>query len=668
MLATGTELGGYRIEGILGRGGMGIVYEAMQLSLSRTVALKLLAAELSHDGDFRDRFRREARSQAVIEHAHIVPVFEAGELPEGLYIAMRLVRGPNLKQLIVGGELDPQRAVRILTPIGDALDAAHEAELIHRDIKPQNILVGRRDHAFLADFGLTKGKSDTGYTRTGQLMGTVDYVAPEQIKGELATGASDIYALAAVAYECLVGRPPFTRPTELATLYAHVSDPPPRASVENPALPAAVDEVLAAGLAKSPADRPTSGLELIGAIDRAIGGSRAPAVTAPDSNGTATTVKQLPSSDEVPTVPVVEAPPEAAPGQPTEIVSRSGVPTRDDLRRDWTPEHAAAAAEADAARQERVAEPPPPKHEPKARRPFPIAVAAIAAVALASVLGIVLGGSGGEEPATRPAPERAAVTAGAVGFQAPAGWTNADGAEIAPLRFKGDVAGARDEEAVIAAGITDGKDLALLPPDLVERLDGRARRTPVRLGELQAYRYDDLRPRGSTAPITLFVSPTSEGVVTLACQNAGGEACGAAAATLEVEGAQPVDLGPRPAYAKAVGGALSELAAKRAGAAKRLASASRPGPQADAAADLSRAYQAAGRRIGRAPVSALEALVHPQLVRAVTKARRQWQALGKAARSYKPKAYAARRAKVRGAEQQVGAAVAALARLGYEVR
>jgi serine/threonine protein kinase len=225
MLATGTEVGNYRIEGVLGRGGMGVVYEAIQLSLTRTVALKVLAAELSDDSGFRDRFRREARTQAIIEHAHIVPIYEAGELEEGLYIAMRLVRGPNLKQVIAAGDLPPERALKILLAVGDALDVAHDAELIHRDIKPQNILIGRNDHAFLADFGLTKGKSDTGYTRTGQLMGTLDYVAPEQIKGELATSASDIYALAAVAYECLVGRPPFTRPTELATLYAHVSDP-----------------------------------------------------------------------------------------------------------------------------------------------------------------------------------------------------------------------------------------------------------------------------------------------------------------------------------------------------------------------------------------------------------------------------------------------------------
>ena len=255
VLATGTEIGGYRVESVLGRGGMGVVYEATQLSLSRTVALKLLAGDLAEDGAFRDRFRREARLQAAIEHPHIVSVYEAGEFDGGLFIAMRLVRGTDLKRLVRSGELAPDRAVGILLAVADALDTAHESGLIHRDVKPQNILVGGRDHAYLADFGLTKGASDTGYTRTGQLMGTLDYVSPEQIGGGDAGRPSDIYALAAVAFECLCGRAPFARPTEAAVLYAHMAEPPPSASAERPGLPAAVDSVLARGLAKAPAER-----------------------------------------------------------------------------------------------------------------------------------------------------------------------------------------------------------------------------------------------------------------------------------------------------------------------------------------------------------------------------------------------------------------------------
>src|SRR3954467_9937380 len=173
---------------------MGVVYEATQLSLDRTVALKLLATNLGDDPAFRERFRREGLLQAGLEHPNIVTVYEAGESEHGLFMAMRLVRGPNLKDMILSRELDAGRTLRILRPIAEALDSAHEAGLIHRDIKPQNILVGSPDRASLADFGLTKGIDDAGLTQTGQFVGTIDYIAPEQIRGEPATGMCDIYA------------------------------------------------------------------------------------------------------------------------------------------------------------------------------------------------------------------------------------------------------------------------------------------------------------------------------------------------------------------------------------------------------------------------------------------------------------------------------------------
>ena len=171
MLTTGTEVGGYRIEGILGQGGMGVVYEATQLSLNRRVALKVLTASLSEDPSFKERFRREGRLQASIDHPHIVTVYEAGEAEVGLFIAMRLIRGPNLKDLIVGGELGAERAMHLLGPVAEALDEAHGLGLIHRDIKPQNVLVGGRDHAYLADFGLTKAPDTTALTMSGAFVG-----------------------------------------------------------------------------------------------------------------------------------------------------------------------------------------------------------------------------------------------------------------------------------------------------------------------------------------------------------------------------------------------------------------------------------------------------------------------------------------------------------------
>ncbi|HEX9415707.1 MAG TPA: serine/threonine-protein kinase, partial [Gaiellaceae bacterium] len=225
MLENGVLLEGYRIDRLIGEGGMGTVYEATQLSLDRKVALKLLSTDLSVDSGFRERFRHEARIQGAMDHPNIVTVHEAGESEYGLFIAMELIRGATLKDLIVGRELDAGRTLRILAQVAEALDSAHEAGLIHRDIKPHNILVraGRRDHAYLADFGVTKVRGGTNLTKTGHFVGTVDYMAPEQIRGEPATRETDIYALGTVLYECLSGVVPFPKDSDVAVMYAHLA-------------------------------------------------------------------------------------------------------------------------------------------------------------------------------------------------------------------------------------------------------------------------------------------------------------------------------------------------------------------------------------------------------------------------------------------------------------
>ena len=271
MLDKGTKVAGYEIEGILGHGGMGVVYEARQLSLGRTVALKILAGTLGMDPSFKERFRHEGRIQAALDHPHIVTIFEAGEWDDSLFIAMRLVRGPNLKEMIIARELEGARTLRILRPIAEALDSAHEAGLIHRDIKPQNILVGSRDRAYLADFGLTKGIDDAGLTQTGQFVGTIDYIAPEQIRGEPATNACDIYALSAVLYECLTGAVPYPKPSDAAVMYAHLSEPPPLVTDQRPELPPNLDEVICKAMDKDPKARYASATDLIDAAERALG-------------------------------------------------------------------------------------------------------------------------------------------------------------------------------------------------------------------------------------------------------------------------------------------------------------------------------------------------------------------------------------------------------------
>jgi len=259
---VGTELAGYRIESLLGVGGMSVVYLAEDLRLKRRVALKLLAASFAEDGSFRDRFLRESQLAASIDHPNIVPIYEAGKTEDLLFIAMRYVEGRDLEARLQHGRLDPGDAIGILAQVASALDAAHSRGLVHRDVKPSNVLLdtGARpdgsDHVYLADFGITKRVSEeTGTGHDGQLLGTIDYVAPEQIAGEAIDGRADVYSLGCVAYECLVGQPPFGRDSEVAVVFAHLEAEPPAPSAHRPELPAALDAVIARALAKDPQDR-----------------------------------------------------------------------------------------------------------------------------------------------------------------------------------------------------------------------------------------------------------------------------------------------------------------------------------------------------------------------------------------------------------------------------
>jgi serine/threonine-protein kinase len=300
LLDRGTIVAGYRIDGVLGEGGMSVVYRATQMSLHRVVALKVLSKALSEDPGFSRRFEREGQVQAALENEHIVTVFEAGPSEHGLFLAMRLVEGPTLKDLILAGELTPRRSVRLLAQVAKALDEAHASGLIHRDVKPQNVLIGPGDRAYLADFGLIKAPSDDPLTQTGQFIGTIDYVAPEQVQGEFATGASDTYALAGVLFECLTGQVPFAHPNDAATLFAHVTAAPPRVTGLRSDLPVALDEVIARGMAKDPDVRP-SATELMRSAAHAFG-SRPFEMFAPtqysmrasDDRDQATRVSQVP--------------------------------------------------------------------------------------------------------------------------------------------------------------------------------------------------------------------------------------------------------------------------------------------------------------------------------------------------------------------------------------
>jgi streptogramin lyase/predicted Ser/Thr protein kinase len=269
----GSTIAGYRIERLLGHGGMGRVYLAEDTRLGRKVALKLLDPELADDQRFRDRFTRESRLAASLDHPNVVPIYEAGEADEVLFIAMRYVEGTDLGRLIEAeGPLPPDRAAAIVSQVASALDAAHRRGLVHRDVKPGNVLVGEDDHAYLTDFGLIKRReADTGLTKSGQFMGSVDYAAPEQIMGQDVDGRADVYSLGCVLYECLTGDPPYPQDSEVAVLYAHLKDPFPSVTAKRPDLPPALDAVVAKAMAKRPEDRFATAGELAAAARAELG-------------------------------------------------------------------------------------------------------------------------------------------------------------------------------------------------------------------------------------------------------------------------------------------------------------------------------------------------------------------------------------------------------------
>jgi eukaryotic-like serine/threonine-protein kinase len=274
---AGSRVAGYQLEGQIGAGGMAVVFRARDERLGRMVALKILAPGLATDASFRQRFIRESRAAAAVDDPHIIPVYEAGEASGVLFIAMRLVRGGDVRSLIYRqGPLPPARVAAIISPVASALDAAHAAGLVHRDVKPANMLVdtrpGRPDHVYLSDFGLSKGaQSSLGLTGSGQFLGTPNYSAPEQIQGRLVDGRTDQYALACVTFEMLTGEAPFERDQGMAVIWAHLSEPPPSLASRRPGLPAAADGVLARALAKEPGERFASGQEFADALREALG-------------------------------------------------------------------------------------------------------------------------------------------------------------------------------------------------------------------------------------------------------------------------------------------------------------------------------------------------------------------------------------------------------------
>ena len=338
----GAVLAGYRVESLLGRGGMSVVYLAEHVSLGRKVALKVMASPLAHDPSFRERFMRESQRAAGLDHPNVIPIYDAGEIDGGdadglLYIAMRYVDGPDLRSLLRrDGRLGVGRTLYMLEQVASALDAAHDNDLIHRDVKPSNILIAEpSEHVYLTDFGVAKQTSAPDLTRTGIFVGTIEYAAPEQIEGLTLDRRTDVYALGCVLYECLAGRPPFEREAEVAVMHAHLTSPPPRLTEVRQDLPKELDRVVARAMAKSRDERFATAPELVDAAHAVLRRSATTSHPVAERYEEPVAVISVDGSGEV-DVPVAETPPplpappashvESAPQEPMESPAASTPP------------------------------------------------------------------------------------------------------------------------------------------------------------------------------------------------------------------------------------------------------------------------------------------------------------------------------------------------------
>jgi protein kinase-like protein len=611
VLRTGQTIAGYRVEDLLAGGGMGVVYRATQLSLGRTVALKVLAPHLSADLEFRERFRREAAMQARLEHPHIVTVYEAGESEEGLFLALKYVEGTDLRRLIESGELSPSRALDLLEQVASALDAAHELDLVHRDVKPQNVLVGGRDRAYLADFGLTKSEDVRELTKAGTYVGSLDYVSPEQVRGEPVTEASDRYAFAAVLYECLAGEVPYPRDTEAAVLYAHVSEPPPRLSEHRAELPAELDAVVARGLAKQPSERYPTATELVSAAQAVFD-------LHPTGPPLADRAEQPPMSSRRPFSETV-----VDPG----VLRRAPVIVTDEGR-------------ALPAR-------------------WVLAAGALLCAGLAAA-GFLLGHSWTH---VRHSPVGVAV-AGPLQLSFPTGDWRPTRVPRGTEQRNPVALESRGATGTVVAGMTPNVGAKTLLPAGSRPL---GKRSLVRLGRYDAVRYSNRRPARN---VDLYAVPVGTGAATIVCR---GELitldrCESVASTLFLRGVIPGTVGADPRYAAAMRTLFRRVDAARSAERKALARAKRPGEKAGHAEVLASAFATAAVQLGSLPAGARERPIQVRLQRALARARDGYVSLASALRGRDHVAYVAAERRIRRAERQADAALRSLSAVGYRVR
>ena len=617
---------------------MGVVYRATQLSLDRPVAFKLITPHLGNDAVFRERFRREGVIQAALEHPNIITIYDSGESDEGMFIAMGLVEGPNLKELLLRGELSPSRAMRILRQVADALDAAHEAGLVHRDIKPQNILVGSRDHAYLADFGLTRPPGPKSLTGSGQMVGTLEYSAPEQFHNAPADARSDIYSFGAVLYECLTGVVPFPRDTDQAIMFAVVNDPPALPSEANPELPRAVDDPLRRALAKDPDDRPERAVDVVESVFAASGGSlpdTVPArITPAPPRPVDTTVDRVPMRAETPVTATVV-----------------------DRHRDPTPVAPPRAAASGAG-----------------SRGFPWRIVVPAAVVIVLALtaaGFAVGKTGSSAGSS----SGSVAQTDDVSLALPAGWERGEppaskyGMHFArPLSASDASSGGTTTLTAGWVGETAGSTHPSAAASYALTVD-RSRPRAASLAGGSAYAYV-----GTDRNLVAFFLPTTRGTFALVCENPVSgpgslDSCESVASSLKLLDAKPVPLEPIPAYAAHVQSSLQGAAKVRNAQLGVMRSTRKAAVQAAAALRIAAAYrQAATRLSGSAGSDPQLIALNGKLVRAARGIATAYAALSAAAAAQSAGRYSSAASAASAAEKALARSFHPLAALGYSLR